>query len=211
LCHVEGAVADRYAMLLDGGFLKKKLSTQLGHQPQAADIVAFANGLRQNPKLIGLELLRIYYYDARPFDEKRKHPLSGATKNFATTLQAQQGKQLLDALEVQADFAVRYGTLTMAGWKLGRGALLSLAATPRLLAEADVVPDLTQKGVDLRLGLDMALMSFKQLVKVLVVVSGDSDLVPAIKLARREGVRVYLDVMGHWTRREMAVHADLML
>jgi len=32
-----------------------------------------------------------------------------------------------------------------------------------------------------------------------------------MKLARREGVRVYLDVMGHWTRREMAVHADLML
>ena len=32
-----------------------------------------------------------------------------------------------------------------------------------------------------------------------------------LRFARREGVRVYLDHMGHATRRELKVHADLVI
>ena len=52
------------------------------------------------------------------------------------------------------------------------------------------------KGVDLRIGLDIARLSLRRLVDVIVVVTGDSDMVLAFKFARREGVRVYLDHMG---------------
>jgi uncharacterized LabA/DUF88 family protein len=68
-----------------------------------------------------------------------------------------------------------------------------------------------QKGVDLRIGLDIALMSLKRLAEVIVLVTGDSDLVPAMKFARKEGVRVYLEAMGHAVRRELRVHADFVL
>lgn len=44
------------------------------------------------------------------------------------------------------------------------------------------------------------------------VVTGDSDLVPAMKLARREGVRVYLDTLGQGhVRPELKKHADRIL
>jgi uncharacterized LabA/DUF88 family protein len=45
-----------------------------------------------------------------------------------------------------------------------------------------------------------------------VLVSGNSDLVPAMKFARKEGLRVYLDLLGFaGARRERKVHADLIL
>lgn len=41
--------------------------------------------------------------------------------------------------------------------------------------------------------------------------TGDSDVVPAFKFARREGVRVFLDHMGHGVRRDLKAHVDLVL
>ena len=49
------------------------------------------------------------------------------------------------------------------------------------------------------------------MVDIIVVVTGDSDLVPAFRFARREGVRGFLDHMGHGVRRELKAHADIIL
>ncbi|HZT24055.1 MAG TPA: NYN domain-containing protein [Verrucomicrobiae bacterium] len=56
------------------------------------------------------------------------------------------------------------------------------------------MPDRERKGVDLRVGLDIARLALcKMMDIVIVVVAGDSDLVPAFRFARREGVRLFLD------------------
>lgn len=65
--------------------------------------------------------------------------------------------------------------------------------------------------MDLRVGLDIARLALRELVGALVVVTGDSDFIPAFKFARREGVRVYLHHMGHNVRRELKVHTDLIM
>jgi uncharacterized LabA/DUF88 family protein len=75
----------------------------------------------------------------------------------------------------------------------------------------DLVPNVQQKGVDLRIGLDIARLSLRQLVEVIVVVTGDSDMIPAFKFARREGVRVYLDHLGHGVKRDLKAHTDLVI
>ena len=54
-----------YAILLDGGFLTKKLYATLGHHATADDVVAECERLKAIPQVAGYELLRIYYYDAR--------------------------------------------------------------------------------------------------------------------------------------------------
>lgn len=82
---------------------------------------------------------------------------------------------------------------------------------PRLPKAKDFVPDIKQKGVDLRIGLDIARLSLKGLVDVIVIIAGDSDLVPAFKFARREGVRVYLDHLEQNVNRELKAHVDLVL
>ena len=86
-----------------------------------------------------------------------------------------------------------------------------MVATPRPPAAQDIVPNVGQKGVDLRIGLDIARLSLREMVDIIVVVTGDSDLVPAFRFARREGIRVYLDHLGHGVRRDLKAHADIVL
>lgn len=77
-----------------------------------------------------------------------------------------------------------------------------------VLQGPDIKPDITQKGVDMRIGLDIASLAFKRQVKRIVLVSGDSDFVPAAKLARREGVDFILDPMGMKIRGQLFEHID---
>ncbi len=56
------------------------------------------------------------------------------------------------------------------------------------LTEADFKLNLSQKGVDMRIGIDISSMAFKKQVTQIILIAGDSDFVPAAKQARREGV-----------------------
>jgi uncharacterized LabA/DUF88 family protein len=114
-------------------------------------------------------------------------------------------------LELTPNFAVRRGEVVAHGWKLGSRAFKNMMKSPRAPAGNDIVPDLEQKGVDLRIGLDIARLALRELVDIIVVVTGDSDLVPAFRFARREGVRVFLDHMGHGVRRDLKAHADIII
>lgn len=97
------------------------------------------------------------------------------------------------------------------GWKLGKYALRNLKKRGGSIAPNDLVPDISQKGVDIRIGLDIASIALKGFADVFVLVTGDSDFVPPMKFARKEGIRVYLECLGHGVRRELKAHADLVL
>jgi len=61
----------------------------------------------------------------------------------------------------------------------------------------------------MKIGLDVAWLASKSIVERLILVTGDSDFVPAMKFARREGVQVILVTMGHsQIKQELKVHAD---
>jgi uncharacterized LabA/DUF88 family protein len=87
-----------------------------------------------------------------------------------------------------------------------------LLVQPRPLADDDFDLSISQKGVDMRIGLDMARLALRELVRAVVVVTADSDFVPAFKFVRREGVKVILVTLGHrGARRELSEHADFVL
>ena len=65
-----------------------------------------------------------------------------------------------------------------------------------------------QKGVDMRIGLDIASLSFKRQVDQIVLVAGDSDFVPAAKLARREGIDFILDPLWSVIHASLHEHVD---
>lgn len=67
-----------------------------------------------------------------------------------------------------------------------------------------------QKGVDIKIGLDIATLALKKLVQKIVLISGDSDFVPAAKLARVEGIIFTLDPMGNPIREDLKEHIDYL-
>lgn len=76
------------------------------------------------------------------------------------------------------------------------------------LAENDVRYDVKQMGVDMRIGIDIASMTYKKQVDQIILVAGDSDFVPAAKLARREGIDFILDPMWASIRSDLHEHID---
>ena len=133
--------------------------------------------------------------------------------NFASTKTALNNTRLLEQLETSEDFAVRRGEVLFEGWRPGRVADRALQRNPKkTVSHTDFVPELTQKRVDMRIGLDIAAVALKRLAHTVVLVTGDADMIPAMRFARREGLRVGLCTMGQpGIRRELRAHADFML
>ena len=203
-----------FAILLDGGFLTKKLYRQLGRHAQPADVVAECWRLQQLPLVADYELLRIYWYDAAPSSQRVSQPVSGAALNLASTARFRQSQSFYDQLILEPYFALRMGHVVLSPqrWRLKPRVTRELVKTgPRPLTDADFDLDLTQKGVDMRVGLDMARLALRETVRLVIVVTGDSDFVPAFRFVRREGVKVILEPMGHNVRPELRHHADIVL
>ena len=86
--------------------------------------------------------------------------------------------------------------------------LLSHRRTVADLTDDDFVPALRQKGVDMRIGLDIASVTLKRQADIVVLVAGDADFVPAAKLARREGARFILDPLWQSPPPDLSEHID---
>lgn len=76
------------------------------------------------------------------------------------------------------------------------------------LTEDDFCIEIDQKGVDMKIGLDIASISYKKQVEQIILISGDSDFVSAAKLARREGIDFILDPLGAPIKPDLFEHID---
>ena len=222
-------MTDKVAILLDGGFYLKRLASVRRDldvsDPQAVvdSIQQLVDGhLRQinevyhypNPAQL---LYRCFFYDAPPYAKKAHLPVSGRTINYAKSEQSQFRSKLLALLRNQPNFALRLGEVIKPGdadWILNPSVqkrLLRGDITVSDLKDSDFTANLRQKGVDMRIGLDIASLTLKKFVSIIVLVSGDSDFVPAARLARREGVTVFLDPLRQSVPPDLSEHVDQMM
>ncbi len=140
------------------------------------------------------------------------NPISKAAIDFSLSPLAQFRLALHEELRACRKVALRMGRLKDGRqWVLGTDAtraILDGSKTLATLSPSEIKYDVKQKGVDMRVGLDIASLAFKKQVKRIVLVSGDHDFVPAAKLARREGVDVILDPMLQKVKGDLFEHID---
>lgn len=198
-----------YAILLDGGFLRHKLGASTT-QASAADISAFTGKISSHKCLQGMRLHRIYFYDSKPLQTSEEKPLGGGKINFGASDAAARNKSLQASLMREPYFALRFGELHLEGWRLKQRILRKPG--PRVeINTTDLEPNIRQKGVDMRIGLDIASLALKKQAQVIVLVTADSDFIPAMKFARREGSQLFLITLGHGIKDGMREHADLVI
>jgi len=178
---------------------------------QYADrVISLANKCIAKPEFVH----RILYYDCPPFDEAsikepRAHPLN-AKVSIVSQREFEHQEAFLEKLKLAEYFATRLGELSFDGWSPLKHALADVIKTGRPFRVPDFKPDLRQKGIDLKMGVDITLMAKERIIERLVVVTSDSDLVPAMKLARREGIQVILASLGATsTKRLLREHVDI--
>lgn len=81
--------------------------------------------------------------------------------------------------------------------------------SPAALTDEDFSPDFEQKGVDMRIGLDIASYSTNRAVDRIILVSNDTDCVPALKFGRKSGLQiVIINLPNAKIALELLVHSD---
>lgn len=157
-------------------------------------------------------LYRIFYYDCLPLDKKVHNPISKKLVDFSLTNEYKFRKDLLEALKRKRKVALRIGTLKdNHNWQIYPGRVKELLNGKKKLedlTDSEIYLDVQQKGIDMKIGVDIATLALKKFVDTIVLFSGDSDFVPAAKLARREGIDFILDPMQANVEPQLFEHVD---
>lgn len=208
------------AILIDGGYFIKRFRALEPHNAYNAERVAdcvfrWAVAHLSEGRRGGLahrhDLYRIFFYDCPPIMKKLRNPVSDRTVDFSKSPEAVFRRELHDRLLCKRKMALRLGNLSGSGWTIKQhkiDALLNHECDLASLLPEDVVPAIRQKGVDMRIGVDVAALAFKRQMDQIVLFAGDADFVPAAKLARREGMDFVLDPMRRDVSKELLEHID---
>lgn len=205
----------RMAVLVDGGFYLKRAKNLRGEKTPKARADELERYCRAHVKHEKAELYRTFYYDCDPIAKKVFHPLYNRTFDQSKTEECAWKMEFFDELAEKRKFAIRKGqTLETSGeFILKSSVSRDLVRGKRelaSLADDDYILDVQQKGVDVRIGLDIAFIVMNRFADQIVLITGDSDFVPAAKFARRNGVDFILDPMWHPFRSDLGVHVDGM-
>ena len=209
----------RVAILIDGGFYRKRAKCLWGEKApseRADELFAYCLAHVRYKETRGSEassLYRIFYYDCEPIKKKVYHPLLKRTIDLSKNDTYQWALDFLEELKKKRKVALRLGELseTSARYQLDDGVAKKLFAETMSLAdvkETDFSFKAMQKGVDMKIGLDIASLAYKKQADQIVLISGDSDFVSAAKLARREGMDFILDPMWASIKKNLSEHVD---
>jgi uncharacterized LabA/DUF88 family protein len=183
------------AILIDGGYLRALARKK--QKKYSSDLVEKI-GLAS--KATDEEIYRILYYDCEEFSGSAKLPVSGNTRTFTPH------STLLDEIAAKPFFAVRKGVLKFRGFKP-----VNIPVASQSLSDADFKPDFEQKGVDMRIGLDIALFCQTRAVERIISITNDTDTIPAMKYGRRAGLQIVLIQVGTAKLAiELPAHADFI-
>src|SRR5574337_863350 len=165
----------RTAFLVDGGFFLKRYYRLQGSRPPRDAARALhrmcldhlSEKSRDGKSRRVSDLYRIFYYDCPPLMNKAHNPLTRQPVDFSRTPLAGWRLQFFEELKKLRKVALRLGYLNerSASWSLRPDVLKKLLARKTSLDDLDphdVVYEVRQKGVDMRLGLDIASLAYKR-------------------------------------------------
>lgn len=206
------------AVLVDGGFFVKRFRRIEPHNAynaqRAADLVCrwAAAHLAQGGER--RQLYRIFFYDCPPLTKKLFDFLAKKTIDFSRSDEAVFRNALHAELRRRRKVALRLGHLSdSASWAVAPELLQDILkgkVPVGSLTSDDLVLNVRQKGVDMRIGIDISSLALKRQVDQIVLVAGDADFVPAAKLARREGIDFILDPLWATVPSGLSEHIDGM-
>ena len=169
----------KVAVLIDGGFFVKRFNQS--RTMTGAEVADKLYTIAHSH--VGKEniLYRIFYYDCHPFNKKMHNPISKKCIDFKNSQEFKFRTDLIECLKKKRKVALRLSDLKEGEWNIYPNKVKELLANK---------------------------IELKGFVDRIVLISGDSDFVPAAKLARREGIDFILDSMGANVESNLFEHID---
>ncbi len=217
-------MSKKVAILVDGDFFircyKSHLKKQFGDKYEDLNPKKLAHDIHthclKHINKENEELYRIFFYDCKPLDKKVHYPYTQRALDLSKSSTYKERTALRKHLISKPCLALRLGYLDAnnARWVIRDQEKEKKLFNRKLSIEEfqnnDFIYHAKQKGVDIKIGLDIATLALKRLVQKIVLISGDSDFVPAAKLARVEGIIFTLDPMGNPIREDLEEHIDYL-
>ena len=203
------------AILVDGGFYRKRAKNLFGTkspEEAAKDLHKYCMALLKDT-YEDRNLYRIFYYDCPPSDKVVYHPLTAKSVNLKKSKEYLWMNEFIKELRTLRKVALRMGRMSEDGAQFQikydvAKKLFRKEISLDDLKEEDFQLNFKQKGVDMRIGVDISSLAFKRQVQQIILIAGDSDFVPASKQARREGIDFILDPMGAHINDDLFEHID---
>lgn len=203
------------AILVDCGFYRRRAQKVFGDKSAEDRATELNEYCKRHLKTHGenSNLYRIFYYDCPPSSKKVFHPFQQTQIDLAKTDLYNWTIQFYNELKRKRKFALRFGKLAeeQAHYIIRPNIVKKLCNGSMKfddLTENDFMLQIEQKGVDMKIGLDIASLAYKKQVEQIILISGDSDFVSAAKLARREGIDFILDPLGAPIKPDLFEHID---
>lgn len=206
------------AILVDGGFYRRRAYYFWGDKSpkeRANELYDYCIHLLHNQREQRI-LYRLFYYDCPPISKIVYNPVTknqidlGKSDDFKWTEaffnELKHKRKVALRLGRLSDNALQYNIKPDSFKKLLNGKL-----SLEQLTDNDIKLNIEQKGVDMRIGVDISSLAFKHQVQQIILISGDSDFVPAAKQARREGIDFILAPMGAAIKSDLYEHIDGMI
>ncbi|GAA9653941.1 NYN domain-containing protein [Helicobacter pylori] len=218
-------MSKKVAILVDGDFFIRCYKSHLKKQsvdkygvlnPERLARAIHTYCLKHTNQKNDEELYRIFFYDCKPLDKKVHYPHTQRALDLSKSSTYKERTALHGHLISKPCLALRLGYLDANN---ARWVIHNKEKEKKLFKREIYITDFTnddfiyhakQKGVDIKIGLDIATLALKKLVQKIVLISGDSDFVPAAKLARVEGIIFTLDPMGNPIREDLEEHIDYL-
>ena len=207
----------KVAILVDGAFYQSRSRILKGDKTakdRANELIQYCcSHISDKRGIIIDELYRIFYYDCPPISKKIQHPFTKQELDLSQTPQYTWANEFTKQMIKQRKVALRVGRLSeeSAGYILPEDIVKKLCngiIKFQDLKETDFHLNIKQKGVDMKIGVDISSLAYKKQVDKIVLIAGDSDFVPASKLARREGIDFVLDPLWNHINADLYEHID---
>lgn len=209
---------NKVAIFVDGEFFLKRYCALMGKDSGEIDPKEVINILYSMCNLhaarVKRETYRIFFYDCTPFQKKLFNPILKKTVDYKKSDIFKFRTEFHNLLKKSRKFALRLGKIAddeNERWAFRKGLVTDLIRgniTVDQLKPEDIHPNIRQKMVDMKIGVDISTVSLKHLVDTIILISGDGDFVPAAKLARREGIDFILDPMYQRVQPDLFEHID---
>jgi len=181
------------AIFIDGAYLNKVIEKQFNGVE--INYEALPKWISNQCRLDEPDVMRTYFYDALPWHiteeslsnnkprgQHCRDCLIDSSKN-----DLREKEEFFERLEEIPRFEVRLGRVAFRGWKKWNNP--DGVCVHGLNNRS---PYLKQKGVDLRVAVDIVHFASTQRIRRAVLIAGDSDYVPAIEVVKMHGVVIKL-------------------
>jgi len=174
--------------ILDGDSTRRLIKRKIGKHPTPTEIESFCISIKRPDESISA----CYYYDCVPFGETRKLPVTGRDIDFSSEYVYAVAQSFQSDLARNPFFKFKRGQLSFDGWNIKEKVIAEIMASPRILRDRDFSPLLSQKQVDMKIGLDIAKIALARSADRILLITTDSDFVPIVDYARSKGIEVVL-------------------